>query len=106
METKIEVKLILTGPRNASITQEQLVELNKELQKTAISFLSATNLIVSSSETDIISTSKKPEIGTIVSFNGELFQVVEISLKDEKIKILHNETKEEKIISYLEAAII
>ena len=106
METKIEIKLILNGPKNASITQEQLVELNKELQKTATSFLSATNLIVSSSETNIITISKKPEIGNIVSFNGQLYQVVEVSLKDDKIKILHNESKEEKIISYLDMVVI
>jgi hypothetical protein len=110
METKIEVKLILEGPQNASVTQEQLVELNKELQKTAITFLNATNMIVTSSETNIINQSntisKKPDIGTIVNFNGQLFQVVEVSLKDEKIKILQTESKEEKIISYLDAVIV
>ena len=104
METKIEVKLILEGPQNASVTQEQLVELNKELQKTAIAFLSATNMIVTSSETNIIT--KKPEVGTIVNFNGQLFQVVEVSLKDEKIKILQTESKEEKVVSYLDAVIV
>jgi hypothetical protein len=109
-QTKIEITLHLTGPLNGSITQEQLLQLNKDLQKTAIQSLSASNMIISHSDTKIINQpnaiQSKPKVGSIVSFNGELFQVVEASLKNEKIKIMQNESKETKTVSYLDVMLV